>query len=522
MFVCIRVDSSLQIGSGHVMRCLTLAESLRNSGVEIEFICRKHNGNLNHIIRSRGFVIKELSMCVPHAFRIKGDPASSWPYPSWLGVSQHYDAEETIACLRGATPNLLVIDHYSLNKVWEGLLRPYVEKIMVIDDLADQVHDCDLLLDQNVLDSSDYLYNDLVSISCTKMIGPKYALLRPEFTEARIGLRSRTGAISNVLVFFGASDPKNYTGLVLMALSTPELRMLKVDVVVGSINQNRIAIAKMIASHPNANLHVQVANMAELMSNVDLFVGAGGATTWERLCLGLPGLVIPLSENQRHISLELEKNEYHVCLSDMRDLDVDMIKVALIKLLGSTEENKKISEKALMLLDGDGCKRVTGMILKGIPNKYWKVRKAQETDLGLLWYWANDPVVRANAHNTKKISWEKHKIWFQQKFREPLSLIVVVSSTFGSIGQVRFDQKDEGCFIDFALARQFRGLGQAKYLLRAGLNYFRETNSHAALFIGEVKETNIASAKTFESLGFQLKSITDHVSVKIRRYELAT
>ena len=206
--VIIRADASTQIGSGHVMRCLTLAEELRDGGSMVSLVSRDHPGNLNELIRDKGFQYFELS--TGQGIEVKPHQSGS-EYASWLGVSQERDAMETIEAIGEERAEWLIVDHYALDEKWEPLLRPHAAKIMVIDDLADRRHDCDLLLDQNFFINGEKRYDELVSPSCTKLLGPKYALLRREFREARKKLKERTGEVKRVLVFFGGSDPENYT-----------------------------------------------------------------------------------------------------------------------------------------------------------------------------------------------------------------------------------------------------------------------------------------------------------------------
>lgn len=296
--IIIRADASLSIGSGHVMRCLTLAEELRDAGSEVVFVSRAHPGNLNGLFRYKGFRCHELPE-VPASVQTSGKLQDSRSeYASWLGVPPQRDADETIGAIGNDRPDWLIVDHYGLDEEWEKLLRPRVSKIMVIDDLADRRHDCDLLLDQNYFKNGESRYDDLVSPACTKLLGPKYALLRKEFREARKNLRERTGEVKRVLVFMGGADPDNITGLAIEGLSSPEHRHLQVDVVIGSQNPHKKTIEKLVQARPQTKLHVQATNMAELMCEADLAIGAGGSTTWERLYLGLSSIVIPIAENQ--------------------------------------------------------------------------------------------------------------------------------------------------------------------------------------------------------------------------------
>ncbi len=182
MKIAIRVDSSVLIGSGHLMRCLTLAGQLREQGGEVHFICRNLEGNLSHLITDRGYYLHLL----PRAE--KDDSLTG--YAAWLTVPQLRDAEETVAVMRELEPvGRLVIDSYALDATWESVLRPYAEEMFVIDDLANRNHDCDILLDQNFYRNKEHRYDGLVPANCKMFLGPEHALLRPEFYKARETLR---------------------------------------------------------------------------------------------------------------------------------------------------------------------------------------------------------------------------------------------------------------------------------------------------------------------------------------------
>jgi UDP-2,4-diacetamido-2,4,6-trideoxy-beta-L-altropyranose hydrolase len=229
--IIIRTDATLKIGSGHVMRCLTLAEALRDSGAEVRFVCREHSGNLIELIRETEFFVHELPVSEDFEPGGTSDSNSRSEYASRLGASLEQDARETINVIQKNIPDWLIVDHYSLGQAWENRLRPHVHKIMVIDDLADRPHDCDLLLDQNYFQDDVTRYNGLVPPTCTKLFGPQFSLLRPEFAEARKHLKPHNGKVQRVFVFFGGTDSDNITGKALEALSFPELIHLKVDVV---------------------------------------------------------------------------------------------------------------------------------------------------------------------------------------------------------------------------------------------------------------------------------------------------
>ncbi len=287
-----RVDSSTQIGSGHLMRCLTLAAQLKGkANGHVTFICRDLDGNLSNIIIEKGFNV-ELLQQIPSSSDLEG-------YAKWLTVTQEQDASETIEILKkNGHIDRVVVDSYAIDEIWEKMIRPYTDEIFVIDDLANRKHDCDVLLDQNFYLDKEQRYNGLVPEACKMLLGPEHALLREEFYEAKKHLRKRDGSLHRILVFYGGSDLTDETTKAVNALIAMRLPEVDVDVVVGGSNEKREKIRELCSQYPFLHYHCQVSNMAEFMVNADLCLGAGGTTAWERLFLNLPAIVTAIAENQ--------------------------------------------------------------------------------------------------------------------------------------------------------------------------------------------------------------------------------
>lgn len=290
MKVLVRTDSSVDIGSGHLMRCLTLADQLCLEGTDVAFVCRDLPGAMFDLLQARGYRNAKL------------------PFADAGNLSQSIDAKETLETASILFPDgfdWLVVDHYALDAAWESVLRSASKKIMVIDDLANRKHDCDLLLDQNYYRDLEQRYKELVPEHCITLLGPEYVLLRPEFAEARKRLRERDGRIKRILVFLGGSDPSNITGKILDVLKHLSLPAVAIDVVVGISNPHKTEIQGFCNEIQNAHYHCQVTNMAELIEKADMGIGAGGATTWERCVLGLPSLTLVFADNQLQTTLDL-------------------------------------------------------------------------------------------------------------------------------------------------------------------------------------------------------------------------
>lgn len=321
--VYFRADASEKIGTGHVMRCLVLAEKLLESGMKVEFICRNLEGNLIDLIRSKNISINCLMEVGQNS---DGNEEISW---SWA------EDANLIKRLIGDIKEIdwLIVDHYSFDIRWEQMLRPYTKKLMVIDDLANRKHDCDLLLDQNYYENLDRRYVDLVPSHCKTFLGPSFALLRPEFTEVRNSMRSRDGSIKRILVFFGGTDPSNETLKTLKALEMLDSLGINVDVVVGNANPHKEQIRNIAMRITKCTFHCQVSNIAQLMLAADLAIGGGGTTTWERCIAGLPTVMIVVAANQKEIADSMSLSSAAINLGESQYVTEDNILNAVQNLL---------------------------------------------------------------------------------------------------------------------------------------------------------------------------------------------
>jgi len=309
--VIIRADASLQMGTGHIMRCLTLAEVLKKQGAEVEFICREHEGNLIERVEQQGFKTHILPLS-QNAATDDGLYGSQW-----LGANQQEDAALCLPILEKIKPDWLIVDHYALDQIWQSLLSECFAKLMVIDDLANREHQCDVLLDQTYgRKESDYA--GLVPKRSQLLLGSEYALLRPEFTEWReYSLQRRIKpSFKKLLITMGGVDADNVTGELLDALKGCSLpKELGIIIVMGSTAPHLKKVQQQAELLPyKTHVLVDVSNMAEVMANADLAIGAAGATTWERCCLGLPTIQIVIAQNQRLIAELIDKVGAALCL----------------------------------------------------------------------------------------------------------------------------------------------------------------------------------------------------------------
>lgn len=236
-------------------------------------------------------------------------------------------------------------------------MRAVADRILAIDDLANRRHDCDVLLDQNYLADGDARYREHVPGSCRLLVGPRYALLRSEYREYRAAMGERTGPARRVLVFFGGTDPQNMTELAIRALSLPELRHLELDVVCGSDPSRRESLEREAAGRPGTTIHGPRPHLADLMASADLAVGAGGSTTWERMCLGLPSLVITLADNQVAVADWLASEGLIRLVGHASAVTIEDVRDAVVTALPRGQHRASI-ERGMQLSDGLGVSRL--------------------------------------------------------------------------------------------------------------------------------------------------------------------
>lgn len=326
MNIYFRLDSSVAIGSGHMMRCLTLADMLRERHCKVRFICRALPENFGFLAEQKGYEL------------------------DWLSGDSTNDAADTIGIIRqNGLADWIIVDNYGLHFHWEKAVHDHCRKIMVIDDLANRRHFCDAILDQNYYLDCLTRYDALIPAGCAKFLGPQFALLRPEFFQLRRNLRPRDGEVRRLLVFFGGSDPGNETAKALSAIESLHLPHIEVDVVVGKMNPHRQQIKDKAKGMQGVRYYCQADNMAELMAGADLAVGAGGSATWERCFLGLPSLTMIIAENQAQLAHDIDAAGAAVNLGWAVDVSAGHLAAELRRLLASPAILREMSQVAMTM-----------------------------------------------------------------------------------------------------------------------------------------------------------------------------
>ena len=511
--VLIRCDASFNIGSGHVMRCRTLARGLRARDAEVVFVCRRQPGDRIAELAEEFRVLTLPQLSQPGAGSAKVTSLRGRAlYASWLGCSEESDAADCLAALSEASlapPAWLVIDHYGLSLTWQRLIQAGLTQppaVLALDDLADRRHQSSVLMDANRLDPvAPDPYRDLVPEACSNLLGPAYALLDPLYPRLQPLLPART-QLSRILVFFGGVDLANHTALALQALSHPRLCHLSVDVVLGAGAPHRADLEARVQQRPNTHLHVGLPSLAGLMARADLALGAAGTSSWERACLGLPALVVAVSDNQNQGASALETSGVAHCVNVQAAADpVEVLQSAVLELVDASGAVQAMSEACLQLGDGRGLARVVAALLG--PADGLRLRSAQAADLWLYHWWANDPQVRRQSFTSEPIPLLAHRRWFAGRLHSPLTLLRVLEDGDGlPLGQIRLERTGADApraVIGFSLDRLARGRGLAAPLLQLGLAELARCWGPAMEAYGEVRADNHASCRAFLRAGFQ-------------------
>ncbi|MFJ3484456.1 UDP-2,4-diacetamido-2,4,6-trideoxy-beta-L-altropyranose hydrolase [Pseudomonas sp. NPDC090202] len=486
MRVLIRADASTAIGSGHIARCLTLAQALRNDGAEVQFACRRLPGHSLQRLREEGFV----SWALPEHY---AEESGSADIEACLPWQQDIDAlGEQLA--DEACFDWLIVDHYGLDARWETAARQLATRIMVIDDLANRPHAADLLLDQNYsAQVQDQPYAKWIGPHCRTLLGPRFALMRDEFQIDAIVIKPR---IERVLVNFGGFDAARQVYTTMLALQ--DFDDLQVDFVAGLHNPEWVAMVRLAESRPNWNLYTLVSDFSDLMRRADLFIGAGGGTTWERAALGLPTVCITVAHNQQLNARLLGEAGAHLYLGAHDSVDSQRLTEAVNLLRDNPALRQSFAERSRALVDGKGAQRLVAALLAPVL----ELRPASELDATLLFEGRNAEHVRRWAFNSDLIDWDGHVAWLARSLQDPQRLILVGETTRGPVGMLRYDRKGEQAEVSIYLFEGQTGVGWGAVLMAGGERFLRRHWPQVRTLHAQVLPDNAASVSLFQKAGY--------------------
>ncbi|MCK9285623.1 MAG: UDP-2,4-diacetamido-2,4,6-trideoxy-beta-L-altropyranose hydrolase [Rhodocyclaceae bacterium] len=467
-----RADASSAIGSGHVVRCAALADELKLRGEQTVFFCREAPGHLCDWLEAKGHEVRRL----PDA---EASPAQ--------------EIEQMQAALGGERFDWLMVDHYSLDADWERAVAPAFGARCAIDDIGRR-HDCEVLLDQNVLDD-DNAYRDRTPHGCRRLLGPRYALLRAGFAAAR-GIRRYSGRMEHVLIGFGGADPGGETAKAIEGFIAGTPEGIQASVVLGKSNPHRDALMQHYARHPRLQLIEYCEDMPGLMASCDLAIGAGGISTWERACLGLPSIVTAIAENQRLIAESVARRGGQVYLGT-RPTTADYAD-ALRLLSSNAWLRESCARIAARLCDGRGCGRVAAALLPLALD----LRHARLDDAKNLLAWRNAEINRLPSFDPTPIALDRHLAWLQATLADPRRVLLIGADRDAAVGVLRYDINDTEAEVSIYLVPGCHGQGRGEQLLRAGTHWLRLNRPGVARLKARIKADNRRSQSVFCAAGY--------------------
>jgi UDP-2,4-diacetamido-2,4,6-trideoxy-beta-L-altropyranose hydrolase len=472
----LRADADTRQGTGHVMRCLALAQAWQDAGGRAALV-----GDVGGL-----------------AARLAAEGIPNEPVGATPGGTE--DATRTAAAARRLGADWVVLDGYHFTATFQAALKDARLRVLALDDCghAGPYH-ADVVLNQN-LGAPEDGYHDRARYT-RLLLGPRYALLRREFWPWRTWQRPAAGVVRKVLVTLGGADAANVTTRVLDSLRLLDGADLEVRVVVGAANPHAEALeaAAAAASPVPVRLLRQVTDMAELLRWADVAVTAGGSTCWELAFLGLPAVVLVVADNQRPVAEGLAGAGAAVNLGWFADIEPRRLADELARLLTSAPLRDQMSRCGQTLVDGWGGARVVRHLQGGAV----ALRRALPEDCRRVWRWSNDPAVRAVSFSPEPIPWERHVAWFADRLADPRCHFFIGTDAAGErIGQVRCELTGDEAVISVSLGAAFRGHGHGRDLIWAASEELFRT-SGATCIHAYVKEGNVASVRAFLRAGYQ-------------------
>jgi len=486
----------MQIGTGHVMRCLALAQTWQDAGGEVLFVLVSSVPALEARLKAEGLDVVHLA--------------------SEAGSADEVKQTLALASNRGAA--WVVADGYQFGAQYQREIKHAGLCLLFVDDYGHASrYSADVILNQNIYaEESLYLERDP---NTHLLLGTRYALLRREFWPW-CGRRRDTPALARkVLVTLGGGDPDNVTLKVIRAMQQIEIDGLEAIVVVGYGNPHLETLAAEVRNAtPNIRLVSQVENMPEIMAWADVAISAGGTTNWELASMGVPNLVVVLADNQRAIAEGLARAGVAINLGWFKQISDKQIAKALESLLPAEEQRLNMSELGQRLVDGKGALRVRRHLMGTVC----RLRRVLETDCQLLWDWANEPDARASALSSKPIPWDEHVEWFRGKLQDPNCLMFIALDDHDTpVGQIRFDVEGYQAAIDISIEKRRRGAGYGSELIRIATDEIFSTTGVRAVH-AFVKYDNQESIGAFEKANFRrlwVETVRSHMGIHLIKGE---
>lgn len=343
----IRADATAAIGTGHVMRCLALAQAWQDAGGRAVFVMAEATPSVEERLRSEGVDVVRLS-----------DPAGT-----------EGDSLQTarLAVTHGA--EWVVVDGYHFGAEYQLALKKAGCKVLFVDDNGHAAHySADLVMNQNAYANED-LYRNRES-ETELLLGLQYAMLRREFRRWREQRRDDPEVGSKVLVTLGGSDAANLTVRVIQALEQLELATIEATIVAGGSNPHTREL-EMAVSKSKVRLRLlrNVTSMPELMAWADVAVSAAGTTMLELAFIGVPTILVTVADNQRSNARACEKLGLAQDLGDLAHVSAVQLAAAVRELIVEPQRRLRMTRNGRAIVDGLGAERVAARLAAGYERR---------------------------------------------------------------------------------------------------------------------------------------------------------
>ena len=499
MRVLIRADASPAIGSGHIARCLTLARVLRQQGSHVAFACRLLLGHRLDTLQADGFE----TFALPDSY-FGEDPQqaieSMLPWQADIAaLGQVLDGHPAF--------DWIIVDHYGLDHHWQTAARRWAPRIAAVDDLATRTYSVDLLLNQN-LSGTPEAYASLLAPGCRTLFGPRFAMLRDEFCCPAIEIKPQA---RRVLVNFGGFDAAMQTHHAMLALA--DFHELEVDFVAGAGNPAWAQMQALAADRPHWRLHSFVSDFYRLMSQADLFIGAGGGTSWERAAMGLPTICIAVSNNQQANGEVMAAAGAHVFMGTREQVSVEQLRLAIGFVADNRSLRQSLAVRSRELVDGRGAQRVAAALAGAVL----RMRPATLDDAQLLFEGRNAEAVRHWSLQSDVIDWTTHQNWLVASLSNARRLLLIAEADDGPVGVLRYDLRDSACEMSIYLFESRLGLGWGRALLARGEAFATAHWPQMDTLNATIMPANQSSQKVFREAGFTQNACTFTRVLKDRR-----
>ncbi|MGQ9874540.1 MAG: UDP-2,4-diacetamido-2,4,6-trideoxy-beta-L-altropyranose hydrolase [Chloroflexus sp.] len=475
--ILIRADGSTEIGTGHLMRCLALAQAWQDCGGTVIFVSAMLPSLMESRLQQEGF----------NVIRINAYPGSS------------DDTYQTIAIARQIHVNWIIIDGYQFNAEYQRKIKDIGLNVLCVDDHAHAEHYyADIVLNQNLY-AQENLYQSREQYT-RLLLGTRYVLLRREFRKWRHWKRDIPEIARKLLVTMGGSDPNNVTLKVLQALQHVAADRMEIMVIVGSSNPHYDTIKSFAhkLSFPT-RLEKSVTDISRYMAWADVAISAGGSTSWELAFMELPTLTVAIVDNQLLTAQYLHMAGASFNLGWHRYISVLEMCRRIQEFIVSRDMRFQVSKQSKEIVDGEGSLR-TVAYMRGVK---MYLRNVRESDCRILWQWANDQTVRENSFSSRLISWEEHLSWFTSKINDDKCVFYMVENDRGiPIAQVRFETTgSDDAIISVSVAEEHRGKGYGHLIINHASRKLLQTTNIKVVH-AYIKPNNVSSLRAFERAGY--------------------